>query len=323
MKPARWWQLVLGNVAVFLALLLVAGAAGEVYYRFIFDSTDSFGLTRASSRWFQRHFRTNNAMVRDDVDYTPSIPAGQRRITLLGDSFTVGHGVLVEDRFANRIRREHAGEWDVQILASNGNDTGAQLKDLTNVVRAGRELDVIVLVYVLNDIADIVPEWQAAGARVHSAPEPWLVRHSYFVNELFYRLRWARDPGVRNYYGFVHDAYRGPLWREQAQRLALMAAFCEANGFRFVTVTFPFLHALGPDYAYSDVHRQLDALWSRLGVPHLDLLDLFAGRAPRELVIGKLDAHPNARAHALAAAAIDAFLVNELATRGATVPPPA
>ena len=80
-----------------------------------------------------------------------------------------------------------------------------------------------------------------------------------------------------------------------------------------MVVTFPFLHALGDDYAYRDVHGRLDALsGDELGMRHLDLLPVYEEYKPGKLVVGKVDAHPNEFAHELAAEAIAEFLEPEL-----------
>ncbi|MCE9613736.1 MAG: SGNH/GDSL hydrolase family protein [Lentisphaerae bacterium] len=303
------------NLAVLASLLLAVWGCGEVYYRYLFDSTDSFGLTRVCRRWFKRHYVANNAGVRDDIDYLPALQPLRHRVTFLGDSFTAGHGIAkVSDRFVNRIRMQHTPQWDVHALAGNGLDTGAELEAFAGFVQGGYQLEAVVLVYVLNDIADLVPEWQTIQDRIYAEQthEPFLVRHSYFVNVLYYRLKAARDPDVRDYYRFVREAYDGPAWEQQCRRLQSLQDFCAANHVRLMVVTFPFLHALGPEYPYADVHRKLDAFWKDLGVPHLDLLNTYTGMPPRDLVIGKYDAHPNLRAHALAAKAIGAFVESHL-----------
>lgn len=308
--------MVLGNLLVLVALLALLGVGGELYYRFGVDSTDSFGLTRVCQRWFQRHYRFNNFGVRDNVEYAMARIPGTRRVTFLGDSFTAGHGIAdVEQRFANRVRRALGPGVEVQALAANGIDSGEEIQNLAAVVQGGYELDTLVLVYVLNDVSDIVPQWGAILQRIYAerGREPFLVRHSYLVNMLYYRLKAARDPDIANYYGFVRGAYEGPLWDYQQQRLRGLHDLCRAKGARLLVVTFPLLNALGPDYPYRDVHERLNAFWSGLGVPHLDLTPAYAGRRARDLTIGRYDAHPNEAAHAIAAEAIVQFLRDQQA----------
>jgi hypothetical protein len=69
---------------------------------------------------------------------------------------------------------------------------------------------------------------------------------------------------------------------------------------------------VGDDYPYRDIHQRLDDFWTKIGVPHLDLLDVYADKAAEELVISSRDAHPNKYAHALAARAIAAFLDEQI-----------
>jgi lysophospholipase L1-like esterase len=301
-----------GLILMFLVSLMVVG--GEIYFRFVFDETDSFGLTKTTRKWFERHEQMNAVGVRDSIDYRPKIAPGKRRVTFLGDSFTVGHGVPdVEQRFVNRVRAARPGE-EVQMLARNGLDTGPEVNALAGVVAVGYQLDTVVLVYCLNDIADLVPEWQGILRRIYAFSRVnFLVEHSYFFNALYFHIRVPRDPELSGYYRFVHDNYEGPIWETQQGRLRQLRDGVRAAGGRLVVVTFPFLHELGPDYRYADVHTRLDELWKSLGVPHLDLLPVFTAHESADLVVNGFDAHPNEFAHGLAADAIGKFLDSELA----------
>ena len=304
-------RLLLGNLTVLLVLLALVFAGGEIYYRYFFDSTDSFGLTRVCTRWFERHYASNAAGVRDNVEYALARSGDRRRVSFLGDSFTAGHGIAdVDDRFANRIRDAYDDAWEVHVLAANGLDTGAELQSLSGFVQGGYELDTLVLVYVLNDIADIIPEWADILQRIYGEKENenFWVKHSFFINVLYYRLKAMRDPDIANYYGFVLEGYSGPIWERQKTRLRSLKDFCDVRGAKLLVVTFPFLHDLGPAYAYRDIHDRLGAFWASLDVPHLDLLSVYEGHAPEALVIGDFDAHPNPRAHAMAAEAIGPFI---------------
>lgn len=300
------------NLAVLVALLAAVLAAGEIYCRFLLDSTDAFGLTLVSERWFARHYRFNAARVRDDVEYPAAIPPGKRRVTFLGDSFTAGHGIAdVGRRFGNLVREAHRTDWDVSVLAMNGYDTGEEVEGLKRMSRTGYALDVVVLVYVLNDISDLLPERGRIEDRIradHEA-EGFLLRNSYFVNLLYYRWKTARDPDLRGYYGFVRRAYDDPaIWSRQEERLRGLAAFCARRSAKLLVVTFPFLGTPRRDYAYREVHAKLDAFWQGLGVPHLDLLPVLEEHGLEKLMISRRDPHPSEAAHRIAADAIIPFI---------------
>jgi lysophospholipase L1-like esterase len=290
--------------------------AGEVYYRFFTDTTDSILYTKVSQRWQERYWHENRDGIRDNIEYALAIAPGKRRITFLGDSFTAAHGVKnIEDRFVNIIRRQHPN-WEVHMLAKLGWDTDDEIDYLGASITNGYQLDEVVLVYCLNDVSDLMPARFEGTMRIledltHAG---WLRNNSFFVNILYYRLKARQEPFMRSYYGFVKEAYRGPLWDEQKERLKKLRDLVEAHGGRLAVVTFPFLHTLGPDYEYQFAHDELRQFWADTKVPHLDLLTVYKDRPPKTLTVNRFDAHPNEYAHALAAQAIDKFL-SEQTTR--------
>ncbi|PWU07936.1 MAG: hypothetical protein C5B50_30515 [Verrucomicrobia bacterium] len=316
----RWVQLGIGNglVGLFFATLVFLGV--ESWYRFALDRTDSFACTKGSLRWFERHYQLNTMGFRDDVEYYPRFQPSKRRIGFLGDSFVVGHGLAnVEDRFANRVRRSHP-EWDVMVWAFNGLDTGEEYSLLQRIAGEGWQLDEVVLVYNLNDIGDLAPEWTDALKRFReeSKHENWLVRNSYFASAVAYRLRARRNPEMADYYHFVLRAYQGPLWERQKKRLAAIQTLIQSQGGQMLAATFPFVHKpLEASYEYRFVHERLAQFWRDRGVPHLDLLPVLQGLPCAKLMVNSTDAHPSALANRLVAQAICAFLETNVAPRSA------
>ncbi|MGH0033990.1 MAG: SGNH/GDSL hydrolase family protein [Myxococcota bacterium] len=303
--------LVVGNALVLALLLSVALLGAEVYYRFVYDETDSWGVTRTDERWYDRHFRLNNIDVRDDVDYAMTLPDGRRRLSFLGDSFTMGAGVKrPADRFANRVRDVLAPGWETHVLAYGGLDTHDQIVLLTRAIDRGYRVDRVVLVYCLNDISPLIPEWQALHRRIYEAAGDlaFPFRHSFALNTLYFRSLTRREPELLRYFDFLGDAYAGEAWRGQRRRLELLEAVVEAGGGELLVVTFPFVHALEGPYPHAAAHQALGAFWESSGVAHLDLLDVFRAHAGEDLVVNRWDAHPNERAHAIAAGAIARFL---------------
>src|SRR6185295_7671921 len=200
--------------------------------------------------------------------------------------------------------------WEVHLLAGLGYDTGDELKVLNDGIRGGYSFDQVVLVYCLNDISDIVPEWAKIKERIYrDSSEPGLLReNSYFVDMICTRIKARTDPDMKNYFEFVLGAYRGPLWEDQKQRLRALRALVESQGGHLSVVTFPFMHAIGSKYEYQFVHDQLDQLWRELKMPHLDLLLIYKDMPPEKITVNRYDAHPNEYAHVLATDAIDKFL---------------
>ncbi len=311
-KKANWSLLLQGNLLILLTLFSVVLLVGEIYYRFVYDETDSFALTKPTNRWIRRYIKemSNSWDFRDNQQYTLTCPPGKTRITFIGDSFTVGHGIRnVDKRFANLVRHQNEA-FDVQALAGNGMDTGHQLKLLTTL--GDTELQYVVLVYCLNDVSDIVPEYQQILDQIYERQPGYLVENSYFLNTLYYRWIAFADPEIKNFYQFTLKAYESSVWEEQKERLAAFRDAIKDRNAQLMVVTFPFIHALGKNYAYAQVHQQLDEHWKSLDVPHLDLYDVYEGHTAEEMRVNQYDAHPNERAHAMAATAIGEFLRTQI-----------
>jgi len=266
-------------------------------------------------RWKARHYQNNDWGLRDNVDYSfRRSESSDRRITFLGDSFTAGHGIAeVDDRFVNLIRAARP-EWEVQSLAMDGMDTGREIKSLQQSLKKRFELDVVVLVYCLNDISDLIDEWNETLPLIKESrtKQGFLLRNSYAISTLYFRYKVLNNPSAANYFRFVLDHYGGSTWETQRSRLSILQRIIESNGGRLLVVTFPFLHSLGPEYPFRGVHEKLAALWQDLRIPHLDLLTIFESGEPSEMVLNKYDAHPNHAAHRQAAPEIEAFLETEL-----------
>src|SRR5712671_4360218 len=213
--PARWRQLLAGNAMVLAFLFSLILLGGELYYRFFFDSSDSLSFTKTSRRWFLRYWHNNSVEIRDNIEYSLVLSGGTRRISFVGDSFTAAHGIRnVENRFVNIIRRAHP-EWEVHMLARPGLDTGDEISDLRYLTGKGYQLGQVVLVYCLNDVADLMPEWNGILLNKQAEKSGWLLRNSYFVNTLYNRWQVSHNPLMKSYFGFVMGAYRGPLWQKQ------------------------------------------------------------------------------------------------------------
>jgi lysophospholipase L1-like esterase len=315
-QPAKpgWGTLLLGNLLVLAVLISLIPPAGESYYRFIYNTTDSLVYTKTSRHWMERYWKLNDDNLRDDLLVPMTREAGKRRITFVGDSFTAAHGVKdIQDRFVNLIRRAHP-EWEVHMFAVPGFDTWEETDILSFYLKRGYELDLVVLVYCLNDVSDLLPGREENLARINQeiAAQGWLQRNSYLVDTWHHRWQARRDPFIKNYYSFVREGYTGAVWEKQKQRLNDFGTMVRTNGGQVAAVTFPFLHALGANYDYQFAHEELNQYWQTAGVPHLDLLPVYREIPKDQLIVNRLDPHPNEYGHKLAAEAMDKFLQERL-----------
>ena len=313
-QSTRWPGLVAGNTLILALLLSLLFLGFETYYRFVCDRTDAMGNTLVSIAWNKRHFQKNSLGLRDDIDYPMSITPGKRRVTFVGDSFTAGFGVNnVDDRFVNRIRRLHP-EWEIHAAAKPGLDTSTEVDLMHNLTVSNHyQLDVVVLVYQINDIGEVMTGWVQEYRKMMADDfrNSWLCQNSYFVNLFYHRWQLRRNAYMQNYFDEVEAAYKGPLWEtEKIGLLAFQNLTRIRGGQMLLVVTFPYMDQA---LRFKPVHEQLNRYWKEQGVPHLDLLATFSNLPPAKLVANPHDAHPNEYAHELAALAIDEFLKQEIA----------
>jgi len=316
-------RVMVGNALVLIALLSPLPLCLEVYFRFIYDETDSVICTKLSRRWLERYFHLNTAGFPDSVQYVQRKQPGRRRVTLVGDSFAAGYGVKrLEDRLVGRLRQSRP-EWEVHLLARPGADTGQHLEFLTNYFRDGFDADEVVLIYYLNDVTDLPGNWNQA-LRMQT-PKPgiawrWLSENSYFANLIYHRLWICRHPDYKyeNYCSYVLKGYQGKPWEIQKRRLQALRDLVQSHGARLSVVTFPSVHAIGPEYHFTSIHTQLSQFWLDMNVAHLDLLGTFDGYSGDQLIVNEFDVHPNELAHRVAAADIEDFLQNQISHHAAS-----
>ncbi len=304
-------RIVVGNLFVIAVVLLGCFVLFESYYRFVYDTTDSFGFTLVAKRWMERHFdEKNNFGFRDNIDYRYVPEEGKRRITFVGDSFAAGHGVAdVDDRFANVIRKAKPG-WEVHCVAVPGASTIGEVTILKSLLSDSYAIDTVVLVFCLNDSVENTDEWKTRCALMKKEydRDGYLLNNSYFINTLYFRLKRINDPLVKDYFGDLEKYYRGHHWEVERNALKHLQAVVRRSKGRLMVVLFPFLHAVGESYPFGRIHERLVSFFSANKIPCLDLLKTYSAYESGELVVNKYDSHPNQFAHEIAAREIAAFI---------------
>lgn len=101
------------------------------------------------------------------------------------------------------------------------------------LIEEGYQLDQVVLVYCLNDIQDLSPQIVRISRGYYSKPN-WFIRSSYLFNTIYYRIKaktyHGDTPEANDYWRHLREAYFGPLWDKQQQRLRALKALVESKG---------------------------------------------------------------------------------------------
>jgi len=248
--------------------------------------------------------------------------AGVRRIVLLGDSFTYGDGVTVDEampaQLERRLNRDAATPVEVLNLGVPGYNT---VQEYACLKELGLRLapDLVIVAFTLSD-ADrgAFDSHSAAAHRTLIRVKEFFKAHVGLYDFVRLQIRglqeWSfrNDPAVAVWpemYPLVL-ATRGqpsPGWDECANALRGIATDCRRARTPLLLVIWPVLERL-TDYPYRAEHDFIAVQAGALGIPVLDLAPTFMGGDPDKLCVSDKNPHPNATAHHQAAQAVAEFL---------------
>ena len=246
--------------------------------------------------------RTNRDGFRGPgYSYVP--PPGVFRIVLIGDSFSMGSGVMEEETYAvgleNLLDDEDPGrQYQVLNLGLGGFNLHASLKRL---LRIGLRYQPELLIYGWTDNDIDGPSYRKTFKRVRRE------RPSGFRLWDLVRSRWfAIYPRPGSYpYELDDNYFRNPAaWSYFLESLDGFAAITEEQGVCGVVFLHTNLHDLSP---WSAFRRHEDAVAAAAEERGLFVVSSFPehrGRWGKPLWINAADSHPNAEGHALLAKAL-------------------
>ncbi len=251
--------------------------------------------------------RVNAGGYRDPERTLPK-PAGVRRLVCLGDSFTWGTGVDLEDAYPHRLEvgltRLRGERWEAPNLGREGANTVDEAATLAKDGFA-YEPDAVLLGYVLNDAEDAGSATERRAARWEKPRYPPYV---FWDRSALYRFVGTRLWATRENRARVAEyraLYAGdaPGWQAARKSLGAIGAACRERGIPLVVAIFPlFGNPLGADYPFRAIHAQVGQAATEAGAQVVDLLPAYADLAWQHLVVnGAEDEHPNEVAHRIAA----------------------
>jgi lysophospholipase L1-like esterase len=306
------------NAGLSLAMLLATLTAAELAFACFADFSDTFNISNVSKRWLALHIdaEKNQNGFRDRQELTTYVPGGKKRIIFLGDSFTAGHGIpRMEDRFtdliAARFEREQPGKFVVANMALPAYDA-LMITQLAQDELLQKHYDMACCIYVynLNDVDTFDPRTASALQTIQSSePTFFLFRDTYLLNWLYFRFVAVRSQGAQSYYENLRQSYESEPWAKVRGLLQGLHQRCVQQGVDFRMVIFPFVREVGEEYPFRAAHARVVEFCKAEKIPVLDLEPVFRRYAGESLVVSRFDAHPNERAHAIAAEAIERDLL--------------
>ena len=228
-------------------------------------------------------------------------PQKNRRIVVLGDSFSFGFGIPQEKTFSTLLEQSlQAIDEDYEVL--NLSVPGYATRDEVITLRQKGmrwEPEVIIIGYVLND-PEVEPIQQIPA--YFREPSWWQYSH---VLRLFARGKKRIDmilKGGGDYYRYLHADQKS--WTSVVSGFDEIRQMATANDTKAFVVVYPDLWHAWDDYPYLEIHQQVTELARNNGFEVIDLLTYCSDYAPEALRVSASDGHPNNLAHALTAQAI-------------------
>lgn len=290
------------------ASILLCFIAGEIYLRF---HTDFLVFNKLQSKYFRKadpiihhtfipcgrgplktkefttHYSINSFGLRD---HEYQIPKGKGifRILMLGDSFTEGYGVEIEDTFSKKVEAKIGfckTEFGTKYEVVNGGCASySPLLEYLFLKEQGLKLepDVVILNYDMSDIKDDyyysqIAEFDNYGIPLRVIPEKfscsenkvnnYLERHSFFYLSVKERLSKSYWEKARikyetqiGYVGDYSDRYVftrentedwKELWLLSQRYLLLIDNLLKEKGIKFVICVYPYGHQVN-GYEWSE-----------------------------------------------------------------------
>ena len=239
---------------------------------------------------------------------------GTPRLLFMGDSFTFGEGVVLADTFVARTQAALVAE-GVAVAALNSGVPGyGTHEERLRLPELLERFDpaVVVVVFAPNDAIHV----SAAHARGHDLLRFVPEQRSSRVVALLERA-WTARERARETEAWYLSFYAGDgrsAWDRARAELVEMRTLAHAHGAVLGVAYFPLLHSLA-DGPLDAIRDEVERACEQAQIPFLDLGPAFRGLDERDLWVHPVDHHPNARAHALAATALQPFVRGLLETR--------
>lgn len=225
------------------------------------------------------------------------MPAGGRRILVLGASITLGWGVKEEDTMTALLEQKFVDKGEPAQVLNAGVGNYNALRYVKHFFRdlEGLKPTDIVVHYFLRDAEKL----EAGGGNL-------LLRHSELAVTLWIAMNRLLGPqgeaSIEQHYKAVYDS-NSEGYKEMVASLKELAEYASDNNIRITLAMVPDVHNL-ENYPFTDIHAHMKVLAEGMGYQFVDLLPAFGSLKPGEVWAMPGDPHPNALGHKLMAEAL-------------------
>ncbi len=303
-----------GIVAVWVTVIVLLVAEGGLRLWALIAPQPQGYPTYTTALW-GRKFASLNKLGFRDAEHTAQKSHDMKRLLIVGDSLAFGWGVQsTDDRFgeqlAEHLKKQSVANWEVLNASLGDTDTLTHIQYLQTM--QSYQPDVILLLYAFNDIDYVVPVTPRDGPsepmtslRDRLSPVRLLFTNCFLFQEVYVRLRMLAYQTLAAGEG---QAYEDPyhddaILNRHLQDVSLFVSLASRTGAIVAIVPFDIKIAASPAHRRRYEHF-VQAVMAH-GLPVWSAgPEVFARYAYKDLIVNKLDSHPNALAHRLLATRI-------------------
>lgn len=259
-----------------------------------------------------------------DYEYSIKKPEKIFRIIGLGDSYTYGWGVKLEDIYLKQLEKKLRNV-EVINFGVGGYNTVQEVEFFKEKI--DYEPDLVIIGYLLNDASDNwMPDLNKDGGGIKyaekskgSIPIPLGLKiflsenlDSYkFLSQKYHNL--LMNLGIReSTEESSFELYKDDNinWVKAQNAMKELSDLSKKYNFKVLFVMLPYLYELD-NYPYLSLNKKVLDIADENGFYTLDTTSYFKGYKDNSLWVDPTDKHPNSKGHEIIANAIYEKLINE------------
>lgn len=240
-----------------------------------------------------------------DKEYSLEKPKETYRIMVLGDSFTLGWGVPIEDVYSKvlekKLNENSKGNKFEVINTALGNYNTQMEYEVLKEKYLQFEPDMIIVGYYPNDPELTKKFSEKSLATIYK-------RNSYTYAFFWDRIvniktKFAARKSNNGYTGYVHELYKEDFEGRKLMESSLngIIDLAKKNNITVIVIVLPQFFGDFKNYEFTEVFQAVNSITSKKGVLSIDMVQYFKGYEIKDLIISFEDAHPNKLGHRIIA----------------------
>ena len=270
------------------------------------------------------------------------LPSGSFQVLAIGDSFTYGQGVYLEDTYIKRLERRLKTRNEREVFGINLGKSGIDVSIVHHILQSkisSYRPKLVVYGYVLNDmliehsktgltqlntfqrddgatlpINDLINKRVTLVNKLKNTQEKHAFTWSYLVRHYQYlREQEELTKNTIKHYQDIHSKDKNPIGiKKTINHIVQMKRLSQESGSNFVVMIMPIFFNTDGDYPFSEAHTQISSELETQNIEYIDLLDDFRVHKADAMWVHEIDQHPNELAHKIITDRLESWIIENL-----------